>query len=390
MQYVKQLIEERDALAAQIAGMAEQATTEQRGLTDSENASIDGMKARIDSLDTELRRWDGFGKAVKGFTRIEDAAVEQREARQAEQRTERRSWGDIFTESRAFADYSGYGSSGKVEVPSLVLEQRAPILTTTDLGAEYLPERVPGYGPLTRTTLWDAIAKINVSDGSIQYPVYSKGSDAAVVPEGTLKPDMTWTMEMVEKVIPTLAHKYEYSRQWAQDKIATKSVIDSELVNGVRRKLNSQAAAAVAAVATPAVTGATLLEAIRKAQAAVEGVDDGYYADALLINPADAADIDLALLSATMNGAAYGAPVFGLRVIRSNAVTAGKPVVLSLDAVRSFVRTGVDVFVSDSNKDNFEKNMMTAIAEARALTVVQRPELVVPATVAAAAAARAK
>lgn len=301
-------------------------------------------------------------------------------ARSAVDEVETRTAGTVFTESRAFADYRGHGQTAPVMVP--LLETRATLLTSTDLGDNPQPQRVPGFAAPTRTTLWDILTKITVSSGSVEYPVYSHGSDAAIVAEGTAKPEMTWAMTLVEKTIPKVAHHYAYSREFAQDKPALKSIIDGELTNGVRRKLNTEAATTIGAVATPAVTGATLLEAIRNAQAEVESIEDGYMADTLLINPADAAALDLSLLSATSEGARYGFPVWGLRVVKSTKVAAGKPLVLDSSAVVVYLRTGVEVFVTDSHSDYFLKNCLVAVAEARALTVVQRPDLVVPASVA--------
>jgi len=292
-----------------------------------------------------------------------------------------RSPGTVFTESRAFADYRGAGQSAPVTIP--MLATRAPILTTTDLGAgPHRPQEVPGWGPTLATTLWDVISKITVSQGNVEFPVYSAGSPAPVVAEGAAKPAMTWSMEMVERTIPKVAHHVEYSREFASDKAALRSIIDGELVNGVWRALNSQAASAINAVATAPVEGATLLEAIRNAQASVEGIEDGYSANTLLIHPLDAATLDLALLGATVEGARFGFPVWGLRVVKSNRVTVGRPLVLDLSAVVAYVRTGVEVFQTDSHAGNFLLNVITAVAEARALTTVQRPDLVVPATVA--------
>ena len=145
--------------------------------------------------------------------------------------------------------------------------------------------------------------------------------------------------------------------------------------------MSTDAAATINGVGTAPVAGASLEEAIRKAIAKIEAVEDGATADTLLINPADAAQLDLAAMAATTNGFAFSAPVWGLRIIKSNQVAAGKPIVLDLGAVKAYVRENVQTLQTDSHADFFLKNTLVAVAEARALTVVQRPDLVVPATV---------
>lgn len=355
-----------------------QVILEQEDRSDAADANLKTLEEQAQQIRARLEEAVRVEEIRKSGSDLMSRQVRAR-ARAATDEVETRSPGAVFTESRAFADYRGHGQTAPVTVP--MLQTRGTLLTSTDLGDNPRPERVQGFEAPTRTTLWDILTKVTVSSGSVEYPVYSHGSNAPTVAEGALKPEMTWTMDMVEKTIPKVAHHYAYSREFAQDKPAVKSMIDGELVNGVRRKLNIDAAAAIAAVGTTPATGANLLEAIRNAQAKVEGIEDGYAADTLLINPADAAKIDLSLLSATVEGARYGFPVWGLRVVKSNKVTAGTPLVLDSSAVVAYVRTGVEVFVTDSHADYFLKNVLVAVAEARALTVVQRPDLVVPASV---------
>jgi len=373
IKYLENLLTERDSLASQVMALAELASNENRSLTDAENSSVTSMRTRIEGLDTEVRQWSATTEAFSKFASI---TAKGNEGRAAEKRTTALTAGEQFVESRAFGDYSGRGTTERVEI-----ETRALMTDTW----ETQPQEVAGVMPLTNLTLWNTISKISVSDGSITYPVWEQGSDAAIVPEGTLKPEQSIDFEMVEKVLPTVAHGYFFSRQFAADKATIRTVIDGELRNGVARKLNSEAALAINGVTTPSAEADSLLKAIRLAQSYVEDRDGN--ADLLLVHPADAADLDITLLGSTLNGAAYGSPVWGLRVVRTSKITAGRPLVLDSSAVVAYVRSGIEYFLTDSDvmpdgSSAFRRNILSAIAEARALTVVQRPYLVVPAEVA--------
>lgn len=117
--------------------------------------------------------------------------------------------------------------------------------------------------------------------------------------------------------------------------------------------------------------------------------DTGYAPDALLINPADWAtllqskDSNLQYL---LGGPAYGSygngsynsnpKVWGLNVVESAAVPAGKAVIGAFKAGASVVTKageGLRVEVSNSDQDDFIKNMVTVRIEERLVEAVRVP-----------------
>lgn len=117
--------------------------------------------------------------------------------------------------------------------------------------------------------------------------------------------------------------------------------------------------------------------------------DTGYAPDALLINPADWAtllqtkDSNLQYL---LGGPAYGSygngaynanpRIWGLNVVESAAVPAGKAVVGAFKAAASVVTKageGLRVEVSNSDQDDFIKNRVTVRIEERLLEAVRVP-----------------
>ena len=381
MEYIKQKISERDALATQIVTMAEAAASEERSLTDSENGSIDSMNARIAELDVELRRWKGVQDAVSNFTKIDDAAATRRETRRVEKSTA--SFGRQFVESSEYRGYAGVGTSARF-VADGYLETRALIKTDTFLGTPTVQE-VPGVNLVHAAPLTSLIPKINVSSGSVKYPVRSGAAPlAAIVAEGAQKPEATIVVSWEEEAIPTIAHWVQVSRQFKDDEPAIMSYIEGELRWGVIDKIETEVATALNGVGTTPVTATSLIEAIRVGMGTVQAA--GGTPSLLLANPADAAALDMAIFNTGGVGALYGANVWGLRVVTANAITAGTPLVLDPRAAVIYQRSGVDLFMTDSDitgagataASGFRANILTLLAEARALPTVQQPLLVQP------------
>ena len=119
----------------------------------------------------------------------------------------------------------------------------------------------------------------------------------------------------------------------------------------------------------------------------------GYDADAIIINPADLQTLLLTKDGANgtvgqylMGGPAYapygnGAygdylPIWGMKVVASSAVASGTAIVGAFKACASVVikaGEGFRVEVSNSNEDDFVKNMITVRIEERILEAVRLP-----------------
>ena len=125
-----------------------------------------------------------------------------------------------------------------------------------------------------------------------------------------------------------------------------------------------------------------------KAKCAVEAAT-GYDADTILINPVDLQTLLLTkdethqyLMGgpayAPYGNGAYGAylPIWGCKVIATNAITQGKAVIGAFKqgaAVVTKVNEGLRVEVSNSDQDDFIKNLITVRIEERILLAVRVP-----------------
>ena len=106
----------------------------------------------------------------------------------------------------------------------------------------------------------------------------------------------------------------------------------------------------------------------------------GYPADAIVLNAADWAQIEIDIFTANTNMVAFkydegGRPIlFGVPVVQSVGMTADQVAVGAFaSAATLYNREGVVVEMSDSDSDNFTKNLITLRAERRLALATERP-----------------
>ena len=107
-----------------------------------------------------------------------------------------------------------------------------------------------------------------------------------------------------------------------------------------------------------------------------------YMADAIVLNPVDWWTMRLAKDSQGRYilgdpGEVQAPSLFGLPVVASNAVTADNVLIAAFGQAATFYnRSGVVVELSDSDGDNFIRNLVTIRAERRCALAVERPAAV--------------
>ena len=127
-----------------------------------------------------------------------------------------------------------------------------------------------------------------------------------------------------------------------------------------------------------------LVAGLRVAAGTVEM--QGFTASTALVNPADLAEMDLAIWT---GGGAFREPVgytgaWGLRAIPVASIPVGTAYVGDfMTGVKLLTRNGVQIFVSDSQGTNFTKNIFCILSEGRYLPVVTQPNAIVEVTVTA-------
>jgi len=334
-------------------------------------AELDKSVGALAALLDQQAAADAFdGKLAK--------ASQAREQRQAE--PERRdSWGSAFVRSEQFSGYNYRGSSASFEVESDIETRALPTGLSDLIAGGWKPTAYRTYTtpPPAPTPLLDNITNIQVSSNAIEIVVWSKvAGGAAKVAEKAAKPSAEWLPVVTPGTLDTIAVWTKLTRQLIEDEAAVRTKIDNELRRDVLRATEAEATAALTA-ATAAIPDALvagdLLAAIRKGIGTVQAA--GYLPTAVLLNPADWAVMDLAIMGDTLNGPRINQTFWGLTPIPSTAQAAGTAIVGDFRAgVEHYFRNAVQLMASDSAFDgDFTKNLFTLLAEQRSKTAVVRP-----------------
>ncbi|WP_238539143.1 phage major capsid protein [Novosphingobium sp. AP12] len=233
------------------------------------------------------------------------------------------------------------------------------------------------------------------TDGnSIEYAYQTARTNAAAATAETAqKPESNYTWDVANAPVRTIAHWVPVSRQAMDDIPQLESLIDGELRyglddvedaelllgDGTGQHINGlyTQATAYAQPAGVVVTGETRIDRLRLAILQVELAD--YAPDGIVLHPTSWANIELTkdaangYIFANPQGVAgpilWGRPVVSTkRIGASNFLTGNFKL-----AGQIFDRMDTEVRISDQDRDNFIKNMLTVRAEKRLALVVRRP-----------------
>ena len=311
-------------------------------------------------------------------------------------------WGKSLIDSDAYKGFlSGQQQRARVEVKNTILgEGGSPqdpqnILVPEDRLAGIVP------GAFRELTVLDFFPAGATGSNQIQYTrEASWTNNAAERAEGTAKPESDLTFELVDDPVRTIAHIIKLSKQVLDDAPMLQTYVDRRLRHGIRNRLELQilrgngtspnisglSASGRHTAFTPA-TGDNQFDSISKAKYAIVGAD--YRANVVFLNPADwgtmerlkfgASDDrylvgDGAMLSYIQGG--MTPLVWGLPVVASNNVEAGKFYVLDSNATQLFMRSGAVVEMFEQDEDNVQKNLITVRCEMRAALATFQPDAI--------------
>ncbi|KFG90740.1 Phage major capsid protein, HK97 family precursor [Sphingobium herbicidovorans NBRC 16415] len=225
----------------------------------------------------------------------------------------------------------------------------------------------------------------------------TRTNNAAAVAEGAQKPESVYEWDVDDAPVRTVAHWIPVSRQAMDDVPQLESLIDGELRwglddvedaelllgDGTGQHLNGlyTQATAYSQPAGVTITGETKIDRLRLAILQVELAD--FAPDGIVIHPTQWANIELTkdaaggYIFANPQGIAgpvlWGRPVVpSKRIGTSNFLTGNFKL-----AGQIFDRMDTEVRISDQDRDNFIKNMLTVRAEKRLALVVRRPAALV-------------
>lgn len=311
--------------------------------------------------------------------------------------TETKSAGEQLVETDAFKEWAVSGKKGGADIElKAITTGSATVGTGTDGSTSLVPSHhVPGIiAPAIRPlTIRALLAQGSTTSGVIQY-VRETGftNNAAPVAEGAAKPYSDITFDQETENVRVIAHLFKASRQVLEDAAQLASYIDTrardgladveeaQLLNGngTGQNLNGLIPNATPFDVALVKAGDNKADIIRRAILQVRLAE--YRADGIVMHPTDWADIEV--LKETTGGYIWSNPtvnngqnLWGIPVVDTTAMTQGNFLVGAFArAAQIFDRWQARVEVSNSNADDFEKNLVTIRAEERLALAIYRPE----------------
>jgi HK97 family phage major capsid protein len=299
-----------------------------------------------------------------------------------------KSLGRTVTENPDFKSYAEKGCAGTVTM------QVKAITSAAGSGAALInPDQqteIVGI-PKRQLRIRDLLMPGRTTSNSIEYPrQLARTNNAAAVAETTLKPESNYTWEEASAPVRTIAHWVPVSRQAMDDIPQMESLIDGELRfglddaedlalllgDGVAPNIYGLYPQATLYSAPITIAGATRIDQLRLAILQVELAD--YAPDGLVLHPSAWAGIELTKDQAGgyifANPQAIAGPVlWGRPVVPTKAIGAGNFLTGQFKlAAQIFDRMETEVRISDQDRDNFIRNMLTVRAEKRLALAVKR------------------
>lgn len=378
MSDIQSVMKACEAIEAQLVKFAEKSEAEIKAVG-SQSADT---KSAIEGLSTKQREL---------ADRI--LQIEQKGSAQNDQGTKAESWGEQFTKSAVYAAFAGGNTQkARFEVKN----------TLTGADANVAPDRKPGIvsGAYLPMTLESFLPSMPTSSNAVEFTKEASFTNsAAEAAEGAQKAESALTWSLVNMPISTVAHWIKISRQLAADNAALAAYVDTRMRYGVNLKVEQQLVAGdgtapnisgildsgnyTAHGIANAALGSTLKKLVLIRQIMAASWAAGFPADGILLNPADWATIEIDLMTTAAGQTLYsvsegGQPrLFGVPVIQSVGMTADNVAVGAFaQAYMIHNREGVVVEMSDSDSDNFTKNLITIRAERRLALATERPAAV--------------
>ena len=269
--------------------------------------------------------------------------------------------------------------------------------TVTSGSTTVFPQQNPAiirgnFAPLTIRELFRSIPVTSNMVNSLREASWT--NDAAEVSQGAAKAESDATFEQYNVPITTVAHFIKVSNQLLADSPAIIAYIDTRARDGLAQRIDAQLLNGNGSspnlsgltdsgnfTAYTATSGDLLVDAINRAKYALWAT--GNPPDVVVVNPADWGAMERTREGAGTGQYLYGTPgsmagenPFGLRIVLSNNMAAGKFLVGAIDASSVlYTRQGATVELGYVNAD-FTNNLVTIRVEERLGLGVERPSAI--------------
>jgi len=398
---------QRAALIKAANQIIDAARAAERDLTSDEITDLKQKSDEIADLNKKIEAAEKSAEVISQFAGI----VETDEEDDAGPAVKSGSIGDRFVASDAFRAFrkshpSGVGSGTPIRIEAkgighaadLGIGTKATITTQTgftgpvrDPAGYY--NYLPGDEPLTFLSL------VTTGTTNIPYSEYarivSETDNAAVVPEGGLKPLSDITTGKAESKAYTYADGFDITNQTLADDGALAALMQQRIQQHVRAVVENKLLNGTGAGTEPEGilhTTGTLAQAfdtdvvttLARALELFESTNRSLSTQAIVMNPRDV--WNLRLLKDTTGAYLLGNPLqqglnptpFGVPLVRSSAVAAGTALVGRFDSMHFLELEALNVMAFNQHKDYAQRNMTYVRAEMRGRQVFYAPrELVV-------------
>lgn len=351
--------------------------------TDLENdEDFTALQERAVNLDGRIERIAAMIEQQNAARSLDTRlTITERETREADQGRTPSDLGYAYINSEEYRSWGGRGNSPRFEWQG-PQERALPMTLTTfgdvlSLGANRTEDVTP---PRPAARFLPLLNVIPVSTNSVDYVTYEKVNGAAgVVAEGSVKPSIEWKATSASASLATIAGYTQFTRQLAEDSAAVRAFINGELAAEVLAAVEKEAADAVAD-AIPALAGVNapaqsgVLGAVRAGKGAVATA--GYTPNGFLVRESDLIALDIEVMERTGSAPNETTRYWGLAPIAvpDDYLDEGETVVGDFRrGVTHYSRNSVQLYFTDSHAETFTYNILTALAETRALTRVVRP-----------------
>lgn len=349
----------------------------------------DGQMQQKSSVDQEVK--DEVRELTEQFKAMSASVTElaQKQAGVVQGSARELSAGEEFVRSEQYKQFiAGNVQRIRMEVKN----------TVTSGSTTVFPDQNPGvisgnFAPLTVRQILRSVPTGSNMVNSLREA--SSTNNAAFVSQAAAKPESDITFEAYNVAIETVAHTIKMSNQLMADAPAVVAYIQTRLRDGLAQKVESQlvngdgTAPNLSGITdsgnytayTP-TSGDLLVDAINRAKYTLWSAT-GMMPDALIVNPADWGAMERTREGAGSGMYLYGMPgtqagvnPFGVRVVLSTNVTAGKFIIGAMDASAVvYQRQGATLEFGLVN-DDFSKNLVTARVEERLGLAIERPSCI--------------
>jgi HK97 family phage major capsid protein len=352
------------------------------------------LQAAIEKFEGQLKDKGNVDTEVKGevrelsekFKELQSSMIDMAQKQtSAQPEAKAKSAGEEFVSSEQFKQLvEGSTQRARIEVKNTVTS------SSTTVFPDQRPGVIPGsFGPLTLRQILRSIPVTSNMVNSLREATWT--TSAAEVSQGAAKNESDATFEQYNVPITTVAHWIKISNQLLADAPAVVAYIESRLRDGLAQRIESQLINGNGT--SPNLSGFTdsgnftaytatsddlLVDAINRIKYTMWAA--GNMPDTVVVNPADWGAMERTREGANSGTYLYGMPgmnagmnPFGLNVVLSNYLTAGKIIVARMaDSAVLYNRSGAVVEMGYQNAD-FTNNLITIRAEERLGLGVDRP-----------------